>query len=164
MIKGMVNRLQAMAGFRDGLIAAVLAMRVSFSVAAGEIVLGDFTKGGNGWRAAHHIKDVAVSAAGTSFTVTDNDPWFIGPKITIPAAPAGATKVCFTITCEPTTCGGAWETERIRNEKEGIPEALRLRRIELVWRAKVCEGERVPARRQRMLPLCGIIRGNFKKE
>ena len=43
------------------------------------------------------------------------------------------------------------------DEKERISETLRLRRIELVWRAKVCEGERVPARRQRMPPLCGII-------
>ena len=98
-----------MAGVRDGFIAAVLVMGVSFPVAAAEIVLGDFTKSDNGWHAAHHIKDVAVAAAGTSFTVTDNDPWFLGPKISIPAAPAGATKVRFTITCEPTTCGGAWE-------------------------------------------------------
>ena len=88
------------------MIGAVAAIH---TVLAGEIVLGDFTKSGNGWRAAHHIKDVAVSAAGTSFTVTDNDPWFLGPKIAIPAAPAGATKVRFTVTCEPTTCGGAWE-------------------------------------------------------
>ena len=88
------------------MIGAVAAIH---TVLAGEIVLGDFTKSGNGWRAAHHIKDVAVSAAGTAFTVTDNDPWFLGPKIAIPAAPAGATKVRFTITCEPTTCGGAWE-------------------------------------------------------
>ena len=76
---------------------------------AQEIILGDFTKSGNGWRAAHHIKDVAVSAAGTSFTVTDNDPWLLGPKVSIPTAPEGATKVRFTITCEPTACGGAWE-------------------------------------------------------
>ena len=76
---------------------------------AREIVLGDFTRGDNGWRAANHVKDVAVSAAGTSFTVTDNDPWFLGPEISIPAAPEGATKVRFTITCEPTACGGAWE-------------------------------------------------------
>ncbi len=109
MIKGMANRIRVVTGARFGFFAAVLAMGVSLSVAAGEIVLGDFTKGGNGWRAAHHIKDVAVSAAGTAFTVTDNDPWFVGPKISIPAAPAGATKVRFTITCEPTTCGGAWE-------------------------------------------------------
>ena len=164
MIKGMANRIRVVTGARFGFFAATLALGVSFAVAAGEIVLGDFTKSNNGWRAAHQLKDVAVSEKGTSFTVTDNDPWFLGPKISIPAAPAGATKVRFTITCEPTTCGGAWETERIRNEKEGIPEALRLRRIELVWRAKVCEVERVPARRQRMPPLCGIIRGNFKKE
>ena len=109
MIKGMANRIRVVTGVRYGFIAAVLAMGVSFSVAADEIVLGDFTKSGNGWHAAHHIKDVAVSAAGTAFTVTDNDPWFLGPKISIPAAPAGATKVRFTITCEPTTCGGAWE-------------------------------------------------------
>ena len=74
-----------------------------------EIVLGDFTRGDSGWRAAHHMKDVEVSAAGTSFTVTDNDPWFLGPETSIPAAPAGATKVRFTITCEPTACAGAWE-------------------------------------------------------
>jgi len=85
--------------------ACVLASQAS----SREIVLGDFTKGDSGWRAANHIKDVEVSAAGTSFTVTDNDPWFLGPEISIPAAPDGATKVRFTITCEPTTCGGAWE-------------------------------------------------------
>ena len=90
-------------------ILMVFAAAAIHTVLAGEIVLGDFTKSDNGWRAAHHIKDVAVSAAGTSFTVTDNDPWFLGPKIAIPAAPAGATKVRFTVTCEPTTCGGAWE-------------------------------------------------------
>ena len=76
---------------------------------AQEVVIGDFTKTGGGWKAAHHMKDVAVSSAGTSFKVTDNDPWFLGPKVAIPAAPEGATKVRFTITCEPTTCGGAWE-------------------------------------------------------
>ena len=76
---------------------------------AKEIVLGDFTQSENGWKAAHHLKDVKVSAAGTSFTVTDNDPWFLGPKVAIPAAPDGATKVRFTITCEPTACGGDWE-------------------------------------------------------
>ena len=108
-MKGMVNRIQRRTGLREGFVAATLALGVSFAVAAGEIVLGDFTKGDNGWRAAHHLKDVAVSEKGTSFTVTDNDPWFLGPKISIPAAPAGATKVRFTITCEPTTCGGAWE-------------------------------------------------------
>ena len=84
---------------------SVFALQVS----AEEIVLGDFTKSGNGWEAAHHMKDVEVSAAGTSFTVTDNDPWFLGPKISIPAAAEGATKVRFTIICEPTACGGAWE-------------------------------------------------------
>ena len=89
----------------------VFAAACSFAsfASADEIVLGDFTKSGNGWRAAHHIKDVAVSEAGTSFTVTDNDPWFLGPNVAIPAATEGATKVRFTITCEPTTCGGAWE-------------------------------------------------------
>ena len=66
-------------------------------------------KSDNGWRAANHIKGVEVSAAGTSFTVTSNDPWLLGPKVAIPAAPEGATKVRFTITCAPTTCGGAWE-------------------------------------------------------
>ena len=92
-------------------LCLVLAVACSFAsqTSAGEIVLGDFTKSNNGWHAAHHIKDIAVSAAGTSFTVTDNDPWFLGPKVSIPAAPAGATKVRFTITCEPTACGGAWE-------------------------------------------------------
>ena len=45
MIKGMVNRLQAMAGFRDGLIAVVLAMGVSFSVAAGDAA--DLMRKGN---------------------------------------------------------------------------------------------------------------------
>ena len=86
-----------------------VAAGLSLQASAQEIVLGDFTKGDNGWRAAHHIKDVDVSAVGTSFTVTDNDPWFLGPKVSIPAAPEGATKVRFTIACEPTNCGGAWE-------------------------------------------------------
>ena len=81
----------------------------ALQVSAQEIVLGDFTKSDNGWKAAHHMKDVEVSAAGTSFTITDNDPWFLGPKVVIPAAPEGATKVRFTITCAPTSCGGAWE-------------------------------------------------------
>ena len=81
----------------------------SVNAAAKEIMLGDFCRADSGWRAAHHMKDVEASAAGTSFTVTDNDPWFLGPETSIPAAPEGATKVRFTITCEPTACGGAWE-------------------------------------------------------
>ena len=89
------------------------ASAFALQVSAGEIVLGDFTQSGNGWKAAHHLKDVEVSAAGMSFTVTDNDPWLVGPKVTLPAADAtGASapvgKVRFTITCAPTTCGGAW--------------------------------------------------------
>ena len=76
---------------------------------AAEIALGDFTRADGGWRAAHHMKDVEVTTAGFSFTVTDNDPWLLGPKISIPAAPAGAKKVRFTITCEPVDCDGAWE-------------------------------------------------------
>ena len=91
-------------GFALACVSAV-ALRAS----GGEFALGDFTRGDGGWRAAHHMKDVEASAAGTSFTVTDNDPWFLGPKVSIPAAPEGATKVRFTIVCEPTTCGGAWE-------------------------------------------------------
>ena len=98
-------------GFIASTVAVLLSVAVGLSLQASaqEIVLGDFTKGDNGWRAAHHIKDVDVSAVGTSFTVTDNDPWFLGPKVSIPAAPEGATKVRFTIVCEPTNCGGAWE-------------------------------------------------------
>ena len=105
----MANIVWAVTGVRCGFIVAALAMAASFPVAAGEIVLGDFTQKENGWNAAHHLKGVEVSAAGTSFTVTDNDPWFLGPKVSIPAASEGATKVRFTITCEPTACGGAWE-------------------------------------------------------
>ena len=90
-------------------VLLAVAVGLSLQASAQEIVLGDFTKGDSGWRAAHHLKDVAVSAAGTSFTVTDNDPWFLGPKTAIPAAPEGATKVRFTISCEPTMCAGAWE-------------------------------------------------------
>ena len=90
-------------------LVLVLPLAVALQSAAQEVVLGDFSKGDSGWRAAHHLKDVAVSSAGTSFKVTDNDPWFLGPKVAIPAAPEGATKVRFSITCEPTTCAGAWE-------------------------------------------------------
>ena len=78
-------------------------------VSAAEIVLGDFTKRGNGWKAAHDIKEVEVTPAGTSLLVAGNDPWFLGPKVSIPAATDGAKKVRFTVTCEPTLCGGAWE-------------------------------------------------------
>lgn len=85
------------------------AAGLSLQAYAQEVVLGDFSKGDSGWKAAHHLKDVAASEKGTSFTVTDNDPWFLGPKVAIPAAPEGATKVRFTITCEPTPCAGAWE-------------------------------------------------------
>ena len=86
-----------------------VATGLSLQAYAQGIVLGDFTKGDGGWKAAHHLKDVVVSEKGTSFTVTDNDPWFLGPKIAMPAATEGATKVRFTITCAPTTCAGAWE-------------------------------------------------------
>jgi len=94
--------------------AAALSL---LQASAQEVALGDFTKGEGGWKAAHHTKDVEVSAAGTSFTVTGNDPWFLGPKVSIPGAAADATKrvppdavkVRFTIICEPTDCGGAWE-------------------------------------------------------
>ena len=86
-----------------------VAAGLSLQAYAQGIVLGDFTKGDGGWKAAHHLKDVVVSENGTAFTVTDNDPWFLGPKVAIPAAPEGATKVRFTITCAPTTCVGAWE-------------------------------------------------------
>ena len=95
-----------------GFIVTVLTAAISFfalRASAQETVLGDFTKDDSGWRAAHHLKDVEVSSAGTSFTVTGNDPWFLGPKVSIPAAPAAVAKVRFTITCAPTSCGGAWE-------------------------------------------------------
>ena len=72
-------------GFALACVSAV-ALRAS----GGEFALGDFTRGDGGWRAAHHMKDVEASAAGTSFTVTDNDPWFLGPKVAIPAAPGTA--------------------------------------------------------------------------
>ena len=91
------------------LLVLVAASAWSIDATAEEIMLGDFRRADGGWRAAHHMKDVEASAAGTSFTVTDNDPWFLGPEVSMPAAPEGATKVRFTITCEPTTCGGAWE-------------------------------------------------------
>ena len=51
-------------------VLLAVAVGLSLQASAQEIVLGDFTKGDNGWRAAHHIKDVDVSAVGTSFTVT----------------------------------------------------------------------------------------------
>ena len=77
--------------------------------ASKEIVLGDFARRDSGWQAAHHAKDVETSAKGMSFTVTDNDPWLLGPKVAIPAAPEGAKKVCFTLTCAPTDCGATWD-------------------------------------------------------
>ena len=80
-----------------------------FNAAAEEIVLGDFRRTDSGWQAGNHMKDVDISDKGMSFTVTDNDPWLLGPKVSIPAASADAKKVRFTITCEPTTCDGAWE-------------------------------------------------------
>ena len=89
--------------------AVSLFWTVPLCAAAQGVVLGDFTQSSNGWRAANHMADVKVSEKGTSFTVTDNDPWFLGPKVSIPAAPDGATKVRFTVTCEPTACEGAWE-------------------------------------------------------
>ena len=89
--------------------AVALFPAVALRAYAQEVVLGDFTKSDSGWRAAHHLKNVVVSENGTSFTVTDNDPWFLGPKVAIPSAPEGATKVRFTITCEPTPCAGSWE-------------------------------------------------------
>ena len=90
-------------------IAFALTLSVALRTAAQEVAIGDFTRGDGGWKAAHHMKDVSVSSAGTSFTVTDNDPWLLGPKVAMPVAPDGATKVRFTITCEPTMCAGAWE-------------------------------------------------------
>ncbi len=89
--------------------ALAMSLAAALQAAAQEVPLGDFAKGDGGWKAAHHMKDVEVSAAGTTFTVTGNDPWFLGPKVSIPAATDGATKVRFTVTCEPTLCGGAWE-------------------------------------------------------
>ena len=94
---------------RACLFALALVLSAARQAAAQEVVIGDFTKTGGGWQAAHHLKDVSVSAAGMSFTVTDNDPWLLGPKVSIPAAPDGATKVRFTVTCEPTMCASAWE-------------------------------------------------------
>ena len=79
------------------------------NASATEIALGDFRRSDGGWQAAHHMKDVVVSDKGMSFTVTDNDPWLLGPKISIPAASPDAKKVRFTITCEPVDCDGAWE-------------------------------------------------------
>ena len=90
-------------------LSVSLALAVPLCAAAQGVVLGDFTQSGNGWRAANHMTDVEVSEKGTSFMVTNNDPWFLGPKVAIPAAPEGATKVRFTVTCEPTPCAGSWE-------------------------------------------------------
>ena len=95
---------------KQGFLAAVVTvLAVALQAAAQSVVIGDFAKADGGWRAGNHMKDVAVSASGTSFTVTDIDPWLLGPKVSIPAAAPGATKVRFTITCEPTMCLGAWE-------------------------------------------------------
>ena len=105
----MVKMHATIVEFRRETLAAALALATVMQVSATGIVLGDFCRGDSGWNAAHHLKDVKVSRDGTSFTVTDNDPWFLGPKVAIPVAPEGATKVRFTITCAPTSCGGAWE-------------------------------------------------------
>ena len=103
-------------------LAAAAAFALRASVA--ETVLADFTKKGNGWRAANHIKDAKVSPEGLSVTVTGIDPWLLGPKVTLPAAegasavsaedgtkpvPPDAAKVRFTVVTAPTMCGGAWE-------------------------------------------------------
>ena len=96
-------------------ILIICAASALCTVSAAEVTLGDFTQSGNGWKAAHHLKDVEVSAEGTSFTVTGNDPWFLGPKVTLPAMdgtkpiPPDADKICFMIHCAPTAYGGPWE-------------------------------------------------------
>ena len=88
-----------------------------------ECLLADFTKDGNGWRAAHHIKDAKVSPEGLSITVTDNDPWLLGPKVTLPAAggaavsaadvqkrvPSDTARLRLAIVTAPTMYGGTWE-------------------------------------------------------
>lgn len=94
---------------RKLLPAVVTALAVVLHAAAESVVIGDFTKADGGWGDAHHMKDVAASSAGTSFTVTDIDPWIIGPKVALPAAAPGATKVRFIITCEPTMNAGLWD-------------------------------------------------------
>ena len=88
-----------------------------------ECLLADFTKDGNGWRAAHHIRDAKVSPEGLSITVTDNDPWLLGPKVTLPAAggaavsaadaqkrvPPDTVRLRLSIVTAPTMHGGTWE-------------------------------------------------------
>lgn len=75
---------------------------------AAETNLADFT-GPHGWAGPHHMKDLHASAQGYTFTVTDEDPWLVSPPVTLPAVPAEAREVAFTVTCAPTTDASPWQ-------------------------------------------------------
>ena len=90
-------------------LALGCASAFALQAPAEAVVLADFSKADSGWKAASHMKDVAVSPEGMSFTVDGIDPWFLGPKVEIPSAKPGEDKVRFTVTSAPTMCGGAWE-------------------------------------------------------
>ena len=61
------------------------------------------------WRNEHHVTNVSVSAQGLSFTVTDEDPWFVSPSLIIPACPPTAKRLVLSITCTPTSHADSWQ-------------------------------------------------------
>ncbi|MBP5319798.1 MAG: hypothetical protein J6334_02335 [Kiritimatiellae bacterium] len=86
----------------------LLAVTLRLAAVSAEIPLADFT-GAHGWGSPHHVKDVVSSEKGLTFTVTGDDPWFVSPPLTFPAAPAGAKQVSVAITCEPTDRVHTWQ-------------------------------------------------------
>ncbi len=73
-----------------------------------ETTIVDFTKP-HGWGGPHDVTDVSSSAEGLSFTVTGEDPWFVGPMQKLPAAPANIKRTRFAMTCAPTTNDRSWQ-------------------------------------------------------
>ena len=76
---------------------------------AGEIRLADFSSAEPRWDARHSISNAAVTAEGLVFSVSDTDPWLVGPQTEFPAAPADTRRVRFTLTCEPTDSRASWQ-------------------------------------------------------
>ncbi len=90
------------------LVCLVCSLAFLSAARGSEIPVADFTRP-HDWGSPHHVKDVASSERGLSFTVTDEDPWFINTKVQFPTAPDNTKHMTVIMTCEPTECANSWQ-------------------------------------------------------
>ena len=89
-------------------VCAALGCRLTGTEFPPETVLADFGNPSHGWRARNHAFNGRQTATGYAYDVNGDDPWLVGPQVTIPPPPQGAVLMRFTL--ETASCpSGSFE-------------------------------------------------------